>query len=75
MNQQAVSHKSLAFINRRDCFLIACLADGYTDEQIGEKIGLSETAVQQNLRNLMRKQGVRHSYELISWAYLNGFLK
>lgn len=75
MNQQAVSHKSLGFISRRECSLIACLADGYTDEQIGEKIGLSETAVQQNLWNLMRKQGVRHSYELISWAYMNGFLK
>lgn len=57
MNQQTASHKNLGLISRRECSLIACLADGYTDEQIGEKIGLSETAVQQNLRNLMRKQG------------------
>lgn len=75
MNQQVASHKSLDLISRQECSIIAGLAEGYTDKQIGEKTGLSETAVQQNLRNLMRKRGVRHSYELISWAYMNGFLK
>ena len=75
MNQQTTSYKSIGLISRRECSIIACLAEGYTDEQIGEKVGLSKTAVQQNLRDLMRKQGVRHSYELISWAYTNGFLK
>lgn len=55
--------------------MIACLADGYTHKQIGVKLGLSETMVQQNLQDLMHKQGAQHSFELISWAYLNGFLK
>lgn len=75
MNQQATLHKTLGLISRQECSIIAGLAEGYTNEQIGEKVGLSETAVQQNLWNLMRKQGVRHSYELISCAYMNGFLK
>lgn len=55
--------------------MIACLADGYNPKQIGEKLGLSETVVQQHLLDLMQKQGAQHSFELISWAYLNGFLK
>lgn len=75
MNQHASIHKNMGFISRRECSIIACLADGYTHEQIGAKLGLSESAVQQNLREMMRKQGVQHSYALISWAYLNGFLK
>ena len=75
MNQHATQHQNIGFISRRQCYIIACLADGYTPEQIGGQIGLSESAVQQSLERMMRKQGVHHSYELISWAYQNGFLR
>ena len=75
MNQHATFHRNIGFISRRQCNIIACLAEGYTHEQIGEQIGLSESAVQQNLGRMMRRQGVHHTYELISWAYQNGFLK
>ena len=75
MNQHLTLHNTFGLISRRECSIIACLADGDTNKQIGEKTGLSEAAVQQYLHNLMIKQGVRHSYELISWAYMNGFLK
>ena len=75
MNQHMTLHRNIGFISRRQCNIIACLAEGYTHEQIGEQIGLSESAVQQSLGRMMRRRGVHHSYELISWAYQNGFLR
>ncbi|GAB3529998.1 hypothetical protein GCM10027443_10020 [Pontibacter brevis] len=65
----------LALLSRRECSMIACLADGFTNKQIGEKFGLSEDDVQEYLQKMMRKKGFNHSYQLISWAYLDGVLK
>ena len=75
MKAQSLVNRNLPMLSRQDCLIIAHLAEGYTDEQIGEKFGLSPKTVQQHLKDMMRKQGATHSYELISWAYLNGFLK
>lgn len=55
--------------------MIAYLADGYTNKQIGDKFKLSEDDVQKYLQKMMLKKGFNHSYQLISWAYLDGVLK
>jgi DNA-binding NarL/FixJ family response regulator len=65
----------LPVLSRRECSIIAYMAEGYTNEQIGEKHGLSETDIQKYLQNMMQKKGFFHSYQLISWAYLQGILK
>lgn len=65
----------IKILSRRECSMIAFLADGYTEKQIGDKFGLSEVAVQEYLVKMMRKKGFDHSYQLISWAYLDGVLK
>lgn len=65
----------IQILSRRECSMIAYLADGYTEKQIGDKFGLSETVVQEYLVKMMRKKGFHHSYQLISWAYLDGVLK
>ncbi|MFD3003294.1 helix-turn-helix transcriptional regulator [Pontibacter toksunensis] len=62
-------------LSRRECSMIACLADGFTNKQIGERFGLSENDVQEYLHKMMQKKGFYHSYQLISWAYLDGVLK
>lgn len=62
-------------LSRRECSMIAYLADGFTNKQIGERFGLSEDAVQENLHKMMIKKGFYHSYQLITWAYLDGVLK
>ncbi len=68
-------HNTLGLISSWECSIIAYFADGYTPAQIGSKIGLSEMSVKRHLANLKQKHGLHHTYELISWAYLNGFLK
>lgn len=65
----------LQILSRRECSMIACLADGYSYKQIGERFGLSESDVQEYLLKMMRKKGFNHSYQLISWAYMDGVLK
>lgn len=67
--------RNIAMLSRRECSMIAYLADGYSNKQIGEKFGLSEGAVQEYLSKMMHKKGFNHSYQLISWAYLDGILK
>lgn len=66
---------NLQMLSRRECSMIACLADGFTNKQIGEKFNLSEDDVQKYLQKMMQKKGFNHSYQLISWAYLDGVLK
>lgn len=66
---------SLQILSWRECSMIAYLADGYTNKQIGEKFNLSEEDVQKYLQKMMQKKGFNHSYQLISWAYLDGVLK
>ena len=65
----------LQILSRRECSMIACLADGFTNKQIGDKFKLSEDDVQQYLLKMMRKKGFNHSYQLITWAYMDGMLK
>lgn len=67
--------KNVQILSGRECSMIACLADGYTNKQIGEKFGLSEEDVQEYLLRMMRQKGFNHSFQLISWAYLDGVLK
>lgn len=67
--------RKLQILSRRECTMIAYLADGFTHKQIGEKFGLSEDDVQGYLQKMMRIKGFNHSYQLISWAYLDGVLK
>lgn len=55
--------------------MIAYLADGLTHEQIGKKLEWSELTVESRLEEMMRKLNMSHSYQLISWAYLEGVLK
>lgn len=55
--------------------MIACLADGNTYKQIGDKFNLSEADVEKYLLKMMRQKGFNHSFQLISWAYLDGVLK
>lgn len=66
---------NLQILSGRECSMIACLADGFTYQQIGEKFGLTEAVVQEYLLKMMRQKGFDHSYQLISWAYLDGVLK
>ncbi|WP_181885007.1 response regulator transcription factor [Pontibacter diazotrophicus] len=66
---------NLQILSWRECSMIAYLADGYTNKQIGEKFNLSEDDVQEYLQKMMKKKGFNHSYQLISWAYLDGVLK
>ncbi|WP_179223084.1 response regulator transcription factor [Pontibacter ummariensis] len=65
----------MQLLNKQECQVIAYLADGLTHEQIGKKLEWSELTVESRLEEMMRKLNMSHSYQLISWAYLEGVLK
>ena len=47
---------------------------GLSNQQVAEKLGISEATVQGHRRNIMAKTGVRSTPELIIWAIQNGFV-
>ena len=47
---------------------------GLNNQQISEKMGISEATVQGHRRNVMAKTGVKSTPELIIWAIQNGFV-
>jgi len=47
---------------------------GLNNQQISERMGISEATVQGHRRNVMAKTGVKSTPELIIWAIQNGFV-
>jgi DNA-binding NarL/FixJ family response regulator len=66
--------RNLKPFTTKECKIIAFLAEGYTCEQIGEALNWSEQSVEDILSQMRQKLEVKHSYELISWAYMTGIL-
>ncbi|MFD2247717.1 response regulator transcription factor [Pontibacter ruber] len=67
--------RNLKQLTNKECRVIALLADGLTNGQIGERFSWSENQVEQCHQKMLRKLGFSHSYQLISWAYREGILK
>ena len=61
-------------INKRQRQIFDCLADGLTNQQIAEKIGLSTPYVQNLLNTLYLMTETNNKHHLVSWAYRNGVL-
>jgi DNA-binding CsgD family transcriptional regulator len=48
--------------------VIALVLAGYTSKESGQKIGVSEHVVRQNLRDIISKLGVSNRFELVLFA-------
>ena len=62
-------------LTSKECTVIALLAEGLTNSQIGDRFSWSEEQVERCLQKMLQKLGFNHTYQLISWAYREGVLK
>lgn len=62
-------------LNYKECQVLLYLAEGYTNERIGEKLGVTKDAAEETLKRMQQKLGCYHPFELISWAYREGVLR
>lgn len=67
--------RNLKPLTSKECTVIALLAEGLNNRQIGERFKWSEDKVEQCYQKMLHKLGFSHSYQLISWAYREGVLK
>ena len=59
---------STAALTRRECGVVRLLAQGYTNRQIGEELGLSVRTAESHRAHIMDKLGLRSRVELVRWA-------
>jgi DNA-binding NarL/FixJ family response regulator len=67
--------RSEKILSRRECTILAFLAEGHSNEYIARALHVPEFRVQVQIRTMLRKLKRRNVYELISWAYQEGVLK
>jgi DNA-binding CsgD family transcriptional regulator len=60
--------KKLPDLSPRQRQALMCLAEGKTNKEIGETLGISEGTVKIHLLNLFRKLGVRNRVEAAAMA-------
>lgn len=61
-------------LSEREKDVLACLAAGHPNKQIGFQTGLSESTVKIHLRNIMQKIGASNCTQAAIWALRNGIV-
>lgn len=62
-------------INNREMEVLALTADGFTNQEIAERLFTSKRTVEGYRQSLIEKTGVRNTAALMKYAYQNGILK
>lgn len=60
-------------LTSREKEILALIAQGYTNKQIGDKLSVSFKTVDTHRRNLMKKLGVHNIIGLVKYAIANGY--
>jgi DNA-binding NarL/FixJ family response regulator len=67
-----LAHSGLPSLTRREVEIIALICDGLTNQQIGNRLFISETTVRHHLTSVFAKLGVRDRLKLAVYAYRHG---
>lgn len=62
-------------INSREMEVLVLTADGFTNQEIAERLFTSKRTVEGYRQSLIEKTGVRNSAALVKFAFQNGLLK
>lgn len=62
-------------INNREMEVLTLTADGFTNQEIAERLFTSKRTVEGYRQSLIEKTGVRNTAALIKYAFQNGLLK
>jgi len=72
---QAPTKVSELQINNREMEVLGLTADGFTNQEIAERLFTSKRTVEGYRQSLIEKTGVRNTAALIKYAFQNGLLK
>ena len=76
--RERLMHEPMAFqkiLSAREQEILALIGGCYSDQEIGNLVGLSPSTVQTHRKNIMSKVGVHSTPELIRYAIEKGFWK
>jgi DNA-binding NarL/FixJ family response regulator len=62
-------------LTERECEMLALLGQGLTNEQAGERLGITPTTVQWHRKQLMRKLDIHSAVDLVVYAAEKGFAR
>jgi two-component system, NarL family, nitrate/nitrite response regulator NarL len=63
---RAVDHRGISLLSEREIDVVQCVADGLTNREIGDRLGLSRHTVKNYLFRIFDKIGVSSRMELLS---------
>ena len=59
-------------LSHREIEIVVALAEGLTNREIAERVGISEDAVASDLSRVLRKLGLRNRVQVAVWAVRQG---
>jgi DNA-binding NarL/FixJ family response regulator len=59
-------------LSHREIEIVVALAEGLTNREIAERVGISEDAVASDLSRVLRKLGLRNRVQVAVWAVKQG---
>ncbi len=74
MNGHSVSGTSTPLITRRESEILKLIADGFTNQEIAEKLFISSSTVDSHRKNMLIKFNVKNTAALIKTAISKGIL-
>jgi DNA-binding NarL/FixJ family response regulator len=70
--ETSVARSGIPSLTRREIEVIALICDGLTNQQMADRLFISETTVRHHLTSIFAKLGVRDRLKLAVWAYQHG---
>ena len=69
------SEKGLDVLSKRELEVLEAVAEGYTNNQIGEQLGISPKTVARHRERIMHKLNLHSSTELVKFAIRTGLIE
>jgi DNA-binding CsgD family transcriptional regulator len=60
------------FLTNREREVAVLVSGGYTNRQVGVRLGITEVTVRHHLSSIFSKLGIANRFELIGWVYRRG---
>ena len=71
---QAEAERGLDVLSKRELEVLEAVAEGYTNNQIGEQLGISPKTVARHRERIMHKLNLHSSTELVKFAIRTGLI-
>ena len=73
-SQPTVQPAATAVLSERECDVLALIVQGYSNQEIGDELGIARNTVKNHLRNILAKLGVRNRAQAAAYAVSQGLV-